>query len=91
MSDPRFKQKPLNGCSGCRQDFTSTSLFDLHRIGSYGPGEYQGNPADWTPRLGRRCLDEEEMTVKGWTQDDRGRWTDPVRVQASREAFARAA
>ena len=22
MSDPRFKRKPLNGCSGCGQDFT---------------------------------------------------------------------
>jgi hypothetical protein len=76
---------PLNGCPGCGQDFTSTVLFDRHRIGTYA--------YPWSPDRedGRRCLDEQEMEAKGWTQDDRGRWLDPVRVQASREAFARAA
>jgi hypothetical protein len=85
MSDPRFNQKPLNGCSGCRNDFTSTRLFDAHRVGTYA--------YDWSPdhEDGRRCLDSEEMQAKGWAEDDRGRWTDPVRVQASREAFAKAA
>ena len=82
---------PLNGRTGCGHDFTCTTLFDRHRIGSYGSGEYLGNPADWTPGLGRRCMDAEEMEAKGWELNDRGRWTDPVRVQASREAFARAA
>jgi hypothetical protein len=86
-----WKGTPSNGCSGCGQDFTSTSLFDRHRIGSYGPGEYQGNLADWSPELGRRCMDEEEMEAKGWELNDRGRWIDPVRLQASREAFAGAA
>ena len=62
-----------------------------HRIGDYAPGEFNGNLADWTPELGRRCMDEEGMTANGWELNDRGRWTDPVRVQASREAFARAA
>ena len=82
---------PANGCSGCGQDFTSTKLFDLHRTCSYGSGEYLGNPADWTPGLGRRCMDAEEMEAKGWELNDRGRWLDPVRLQASREAFAKAA
>jgi hypothetical protein len=82
---------PANGCSGCGHDFTSTSLFDRHRIGDYGPGEFKGNLADWTPKLGRRCLDTEEMEAKGWELNDRGRWADPVRLQASREAFAKAA
>ena len=82
---------PLNGCTGCGHDFTSTTLFDRHRIGSYGPGEYRGNLADWTPDLGRRCLDEEEMQARGWAQDDRGRSIDPVRVLAARESFAKAA
>jgi hypothetical protein len=36
-------------------------------------------------------LDEEEMEAKGWTQDDRGRWLDPVRLQASRQGFLKAA
>jgi hypothetical protein len=82
---------PANGCSGCGHDFTSTILFDRHRIGAYEPGNYEGNLADWTPELGRRCLDEEEMEAKGWELDHRGRWVDPVRLQASREAFAKAA
>jgi hypothetical protein len=82
---------PANGCSGCGHDFTSTTLFDRHRIGAYEPGNYEGNLADWTPELGRRCLDEEEMEAKGWELDHRGRWVDPVRLQASREAFAQAA
>jgi hypothetical protein len=36
-------------------------------------------------------MDAEEMEAKGWTQDDNGRWIDPVRVQAARESFAKAA
>jgi hypothetical protein len=31
------------------------------------------------------------MKAKGWALNDRGRWIDPVRVQAAREAFAKAA
>jgi hypothetical protein len=86
-----WKGTPLNGCTGCGQDFSSTLLFDGHRIGAYEPGNYQGNLADWNPELGRRCMDAEEMESRGWTQDDNGRWIDPVRVQAARESFARAA
>jgi hypothetical protein len=86
-----WKGTPANGCTGCGQDFTSTVLFDRHRTGDYGPGEFKGNLADWSPELGRRCLDTEEMEAKGWELNDRGRWSDPVRVQASREAFVKAA
>ena len=82
---------PLNGCTGCGQDFTSTLLFDRHRVGAFESGNYEGNLADWTPELGRRCMDAEEMEWRGWTQDDNGRWIDPVRVQAARESFAKAA
>jgi hypothetical protein len=46
---------PLNCCTGCGHDFTSTTLFDRHRIGDYAPGEFNGNLADWTPEVGRRC------------------------------------
>jgi hypothetical protein len=89
---PRHRKgTPLNGCTGCGQDFSSTLLFDGHRVGAFGPGNYQGNLAGWTLELGRRCLDEEEMGAKGWELNDRGRWVDPVRLQASREAFAKAA
>jgi hypothetical protein len=91
LSDPRFKQKPLHGCSGCRQDFTSLALFDRHRVGTYEYTLEQGLKLDPPQEDGRRCLDTDEMKEKGWEQDDRGRWIDPVRVQASREAFLKAA
>jgi len=51
----------------------------------------QGLELDPPREDGRRCLEADEMTAKGWELNDRGRWLDPVRLQASREAFARAA
>ena len=30
-----WKGTPANGCSGCGQDFTSTTLFDRHQVGTY--------------------------------------------------------
>jgi hypothetical protein len=30
---------PANGCTGWGQDFTSTLLFDRHRIGGFEPGK----------------------------------------------------
>ena len=57
MPDPRFKQKPLNGCSGCRRDFTSTTLFDRHRVGTYEYTLEQGLELDPPREDGRRCLD----------------------------------
>jgi hypothetical protein len=60
-SDPRFTHRPLNGCSGCRQDFSSVAAFDRHRVGSFDPFD-------------RRCMDETEMLVAGMEVDERGRW-----------------
>ena len=91
MFDPRFKQKPLHGCFGCRQDSTSLGLFDRHRVGVYEYTFEQGLRLDPSRKDGRRCLDADEMTARGWALNDRGRWLDPVRLQASREAFAKAA
>jgi hypothetical protein len=91
MSDPRFKQKPLYGCSGCSQDFTSLSLFDRHRVGLFEYTLEQGLKLDPPRENGRRCLDSDEMRAKGWAQDGNGRWIDPARVQAARESFAKAA
>jgi len=82
---------PANGCSGCGQDFRSTSLFDAHRVGVYVYTHEQGLKLNVPREDGRRCLDAEEMEAKGWELNDRGRWIDPVRVLAAREAFARAA
>jgi hypothetical protein len=50
MFDPRFKQKPLHGCSGCRQDFTSVALFDRHRVGVYSYTYSQGEIHTWKRR-----------------------------------------
>jgi hypothetical protein len=70
MFDPRFNQKPLHGCSGCRQDFTSLSLFDRHRVGVYSY-TYSEGAQFFPPREdGRRCLDVDEMKAKGWELND---------------------
>ena len=76
----------MNVCSACGQDFGSLSAFDAHRLGKYpqtGPSEYLERlrigltAADWTPEQGRRCLEPEEMTGRGWKQDPNGRWRTP--------------
>jgi hypothetical protein len=82
---------PLNGCTGCGNDFTSTLLFDAHRTGVYAYSLEQGLRLDPPREDGRRCLDSQEMEAKGWELNDRGRWIDPLRLQASREGFAKAA
>lgn len=46
---------PANGCSGC-QDFTSTTLFDAHRTGTYAYSLEQGLSLDPPREDGRRCL-----------------------------------
>jgi hypothetical protein len=79
-SDPRFAHRPLNGCGGCHTDFTSLRLFDAHRVGDHA--------LTWPEHEnGRRCRDAEEMTEKGWQQDDRGRWFDPVHRERTRDYF----
>ena len=82
---------PANGCTGCGQDFNSTSLFDAHRVGVYMYTYEHGLELEPPREDGRRCLDTDEMTAKGWELDERGRWVDPVRLQASREGFLKAA
>ena len=93
MPDPRFKKKPLYGCSGCSQDFTSLALFDSHRaVGVYTYTYSEGAQGFWPPREdGRRCLGSDEMEAKGWARDATGRWLNPLRVQAARRSFAKAA
>ena len=87
----RWMGAPLNGCTGCGNDFASTLLFDAHRTGVYAYSLEQGLRLDPPREDGRRCLGVDEMTATGWKLNDRGRWVDPVRLQASREAFAKAA
>jgi hypothetical protein len=95
--------RPLNWCSSCRSDFASLRLFDLHRVGKFpqtGPADYRDRlragvvdpEKDWRPtvRFGRRCLDEDEMTAKGWAKDARGRWADPAASERTQRAFQNA-
>ena len=39
----------------------------------------------------KKKMNYKEMKVKGSELNDRGRWVDPVRLQESREGFAKAA
>jgi len=82
---------PANGCSGCGQDFTSTLLFDTHRLGRYEYTLEQGLRLEPPREDGRRCLDADEMKAKGCELNERGRWADPVRLQVIREGFLKAA
>ena len=84
LPDQRFRRKPQNGCSSCRQDFTSLRLFDLHHVGEHA--------LDWPEHeKGRRCLDIEEMQARGWEQDEKRRWVDPERVEDARRRLRRVA
>lgn len=71
----------LNGCRACGADFSSVETFDAHRVGKH---EYLLSPERVD---GRRCLDEDEMTAKGWRKDKRGRWVNPARAERARQAF----
>lgn len=52
-------------CVGCGEHFNSASVFDRHRIGSFGTLR---RPDD------RRCLTPAEMTAKGWAKNAAGFW-----------------
>jgi hypothetical protein len=56
---------PVSSCIGCRQTFSSTSAFDLHRIGNF-------------TRNQRRCLTPHEMSTRGMMRNDKGQWTLPL-------------
>jgi hypothetical protein len=76
----------VNECSACRRDFASVAAFDKHRVGAYpqaGPADWLDRRSaglvapleDWTPELGRRCLDDDdEFAAAGLEVDGNGRW-----------------
>ena len=58
-------------CGGCGELFNSTSIFDLHRTGTYAkPGEMRGN---------RRCMTPAEMTARGYSHNAAGFWIREAR------------
>ena len=52
-------------CSACKQQFTTTSNFDFHRVGEF---------KDEHPDYGRRCLSPDEMYILGMKQNNQGAW-----------------
>jgi hypothetical protein len=77
----------VNLCRGCSEDFSSVTLFDVHRVGQHEYTHSEGLNRDPLLENGRRCLAAEEMAEKGWERNGQGRWVDPVRVERAREAF----
>lgn len=62
-------------------------LFDRHRVGTHEYSFSEGMNF-YNPREdGRRCLDSQEMREKGWVQNDKGYWQDPVRATRARSAL----
>jgi hypothetical protein len=80
----RWKGTPLNGCSACGEDFTSLELFDAHHVGDHALDFPEHED-------GRRCLDAEEMTGRGWVQNVERRWLNPARANRARRTFEKAA
>lgn len=68
----------MNFCRRCGQDFSSVANFDSHRVGKH---EYL-----WSvdQEDGRRCLDVEELEMRGLRRDKYGRWADPSKAAATR-------
>jgi hypothetical protein len=64
----------IHGCADCGEDFGGTRLQARHRAGT---------------KLHKRCLTPEEMTLKGWQMDEKGRWRDPSRPVSESRSLAR--
>jgi hypothetical protein len=75
--DPSRPTQPRNYRRSCGEDFTSTRLFDEHRVGK---NDYLYDPWDESKADGRRCLNTEEMIAKGWKQNEGGYWGSPERA-----------
>lgn len=73
------EHNPLNFCRPCGQDFNGLTLFDAHRVGKHDFTYKEGLRMNPPRENGRRCLTVEEMTAKGWTLNQRGRWVDASR------------
>lgn len=66
---------PMSTCGGCGKIFSSTSLFDTHRVGSFGEPIYDERDVKrdapkkrvtgYTPST-RRCMTTEELLSAGY-------------------------
>lgn len=80
---------PLNECSSCGCAFTSLTLFDDHRIGKHAYTYSESIAMEPMREDGRRCLSADEILERGWEQNAKGRWFDPIETQRARVGFAR--
>lgn len=63
-------------CRACHKTFSSTSSFDMHRVGSYGNPIYDDNKRVTAyTKHDRRCRTEQEMLDKEMVKNSRGYWT----------------
>jgi hypothetical protein len=60
-------------CCGCGALFNSVSVFDRHRIGSFGTLRQPGD---------RRCVTEAEVLARGWVTSAGGFWMRGARPGA---------
>ena len=77
----------MNECGACGLDFTSVAGFDKHRVGVHEYTLAQGMAMDPPRYDGRHCLTAGELRDKGFEQNERGQWFDPVKAQAARDFF----
>lgn len=77
----------MNLCRSCGSNFSSVAVWDRHRVGQYSPGDYKGERRDWSPELGRRCLEDWELHGLGLELNERGAWHDPIRTAQAATAF----
>jgi len=56
----------LSFCTSCGRDFSGDRMFDHHRTGVHEYTFREGLDLDPPREDGRRCLDEDEMRVRGW-------------------------
>jgi hypothetical protein len=55
---------PVSYCSGCKRSFSSTSAFELHRVGNF-------------THKNRHCLTPHEMSARGMMRNEKEQWTLP--------------
>ena len=68
----------MNLCRSCKRDFATPESFDDHRVGTHDYTFAEGLYHDPPVEDGRRCLDPDDMTLRGWRLDRYGRWLSPI-------------
>lgn len=64
-------------CAACGEGFNSVSVFDRHRVGTWGNGS-----------AARQCLTPAAMAERGWSRNPAGFWIMETRAQRAARAVA---